>query len=166
MRLTLQLENQDGKHQFGKLMGVQSVAGSCAVKDHRLIVSDQKSHLKFRIDSGACISVLPKCLVRNKKEIDFNCNFKLYAANGSVLKTYGTKTLTLDLKLRRPFTWTFVVCDVNQPILGVDFLNHYKLVVDINGRCLLDKVTDLTVRGTIVNHSTSAISTLRKDHPI
>lgn len=147
-------------------MGVQPVAESCASKDHRLIVSDQKSHLKFLIDSGACISVLPKYVIRNKKGIDFNCNFRLYAANGSVIKTYGTKTLTLDLKLRRPFTWTFVVCDVNQPILGVDFLNHHKLVVDINGRCLLDKVTDLTVRGTIVNHFVSAISTLRNDHPI
>lgn len=142
------------------------MAGSCAAKDYRLIVSDQKSNFKFLIDSGACISVLPKFLIKDKKELDLNCNFKLYAANGSVIKTYGTKTLTLDLKLRRPFRWTFVVCDVKQPILGVDFLNNHKLIVDISGRCLLDKVTNLAVRGTIVNHSTSAIFTLRSDHPV
>lgn len=104
--------------------------------------------------------------MKNKNELDLNCNFKLYAANGSEIKTYGTKTLTLDLKLRRPFSWTFVVCNVKQPILGVDFLNHHKLIVDISGRCLVDKITNLAVRGTIVNHYISAISTLKSDHPI
>lgn len=164
MHRTVQLEKLTT--EVGKLAELQPVAGSLSVKDHRLVVSDRKLNIKFLIDSGACISVLPKVLVKRKSELDLNSDFKLFAANGTEIKTYGTKTLTLDLKLKRPFKWTFFVCDVKQPILGVDFLNHFMLIVDINGHCLEDKVTNLTVRGTIASQNEPAISALRKDHPI
>ncbi|XP_075990207.1 uncharacterized protein LOC142985849 [Anticarsia gemmatalis] len=97
---------------------------------------------------------------------DYRLIYTLFAANGSNIKTYGTKILTLDLKLRRSFKWSFVVCDVKQAILGVDFLNYFKLILDINGRCLVDKITNLAVQGTIVNHFEPTISTLRNDHPV
>lgn len=142
------------------------MAGSNAVRDYRLVVSDTTSKIRFLVDSGACISVLPKSFIKSKINLNVNTNYNLYAANGSKIKTYGTKVLTLDLKLRRSFKWSFVVCDVGQPILGVDFLNHFKLILDINGRCLVDKITNLAIRGTIVNHFEPTISTLRNDHPV
>ncbi|KOC61824.1 hypothetical protein WH47_06162 [Habropoda laboriosa] len=65
--------------------------------------------------------------------------YELSAANGTPIATYGTKTLTLNLGLRRDFTWRFVVADVSKPIIGADFLAHYGLLVDIRNQRLIDQ---------------------------
>ena len=88
----------------------------------RLCVIDRKSRYRFLIDTGANISVIPRT---NKASI--SNQYKLYAANGSEIKTYGEKTLILDLGLRRQYRWTFVIADVKQPILGADFLEKHNL---------------------------------------
>ena len=46
--------------------------------------------------------------------------------------------------MRRPFSWTFVIADVPKAILGLDFLEHYGLVLDLRTRSLIDPVTKLT----------------------
>ena len=56
-------------------------------------------------------------------------NYKMYAANGSTISTYGIRTFELGLGLRRAFTWKFVIADVAKPIIGADFLNHFGLLV-------------------------------------
>ena len=58
-------------------------------------------------------------------------SYELYAANGSVISTYGHITIRLDLGLRRDFTWRFVIADVTTPILGADFFKHFGLLVDL-----------------------------------
>lgn len=86
------------------------------------------------MDTGANISVLPAVKkIYTNSECD---SYKLYAANGSPIQTYGTKNLVLKLKLRRPYSWTFILAAVKQPILGADFLKHYRLLV--SGHRLID----------------------------
>ena len=82
----------------------------------RLVVHDKSSKKNFLIDSGADISVLPPT---------YNDRFSsskstLFAANGSEIKTFGNRRLTIDLGLRRAYTWTFVVADVSSPGLLID----------------------------------------------
>ncbi|CAE1178149.1 unnamed protein product [Acanthosepion pharaonis] len=72
---------------------------------------------------------------------------KLRAANGSAIDTYGERTLTLNIGMRRDFTWTFTVANVKLPILGADFLAHYALAVHMNPRTLSDTTTNLRVLG-------------------
>lgn len=67
----------------------------------------------------------------------------LYAANHSPIRTYGEKTITMSLGLRRNFTWKFIIADVTQPLIGADFLSHYNLLVDIRQRKLIDNVTNM-----------------------
>jgi hypothetical protein len=64
-------------------------------------------------------------------------------ANGSSIATYGWLTLTLDLGLRRNFSWRFFVAEVTKPIIGVDFLSHFKLLVDSHHCRLVDDITEL-----------------------
>lgn len=97
--------------------------------------------MRFLIDTGANISVICK---PHRKSITPNQQYKLYAANGSKINTYGEKTLSINLGLRRNFVWTFIVADVSQPIIGADFLEHYKILVDLAGNKLIDRVTELT----------------------
>ncbi|CAE1257231.1 Retrovirus-related Pol polyprotein from transposon opus [Acanthosepion pharaonis] len=72
---------------------------------------------------------------------------KLRAANGSAIDTYEKRTLTLNISMRRDFTWTFTVANVKVPILGADFLAHYALAVHMNPRTLSDTTTNLRVLG-------------------
>ncbi|GBL84886.1 hypothetical protein AVEN_35006-1 [Araneus ventricosus] len=71
----------------------------------------------------------------------------MYAANGSVIKSYGTKGLNLDLGLRRKFSWIFIVADVSHPILGSDFLKRFGLLVDVKNRRVIDSLTHMNSCG-------------------
>jgi len=68
--------------------------------------------------------------------------------------------------LRRNFTWIFLVAQVNQPILGADFLAHYNLVVDLNGKRLHDQVTQLRSNAAVVSLSSlTRLTHVQQDHP-
>lgn len=73
----------------------------------------------------------------------------LIAANETVIKTYGEQSLTLDLGLRIPLTWVFIIIQVKQPIVGADFLRNDDLLVYMNKRKLVDMNTCLQVNSTL-----------------
>lgn len=132
------------KKEIGKLTSTPTVADvGVASTSNRLCVYDRNSQERFLVDTGADISVLA---VKNKrKQATSSSNFKLFAANNTPISTYGEKTISLNLGLRRDFKWTFIVAEVKTSILGADFLRHYKLLVDLHRRKLVDKVTELSI---------------------
>jgi hypothetical protein len=79
--------------------------------------------------------LIPRNLYPERKD---RVNYKLLAANNTTIATYGWISLSLDLGLRRDFTWRFMVADVQEPIIGADFLAHFGLLVDCRNRRLLD----------------------------
>lgn len=108
-----------------------------------LQMKDHCNKIPFLIDTGAELSIIPATSEdRRRQPISF-----LHAANGTNIPVYGEKSLTVDFNLRRTFRWVFAVANVSQPIIGADFLGHYKLLVDLHNRCLIDKVTNLTSTG-------------------
>lgn len=125
---------------------------------HRLCITDGKTGLRFLVDTGANISVLPyQRKLFSEKVCD---SYKLYAANGSEIKTFGTKTMDLDFNLRRSYRWTFVLADVKQPILGADFLGHFQLLVDVHKKKLIDKVTNLCVIASVTMNEQIPVNTI------
>jgi hypothetical protein len=116
-----------------------SEAGHLCTSDTcRLFVTEQSSKLPFLIDSGSDLCVFPSKLIPEPKQ---RVNYKLRAANGSRIHVYGWLPLRLNLGLDREFLWLFLVANVNQPIIGADFLSHYGLLVDCKNNRLLDNVT-------------------------
>nr|VZI50651.1 unnamed protein product [Spirometra erinaceieuropaei] len=71
----------------------------------------------------------------------------LQTANCSPISTFGSRSLTLNIGLRRSFSWVFVIADAPHAILGSDFLAEFDLLVDCRHSCLLDRTTGLSVRG-------------------
>lgn len=71
----------------------------------------------------------------------------LFAANGVPIKTFGQRSLTLNLGLRRTFRWVFIIADVTHPIIGADFLSHFHLLIDVKRRRIIDNITSLHVDG-------------------
>ena len=114
-------------------------------------IHDRITGTRFLVDTGAEVSITPPSRAeRSHQQRDFN----LLAANNTEIATYGVRSLSLDLGLRRTFRWAFVIADVKQPILGVDFLRHFGLLVDVRRNLLYDSTTQLTVHG-ITTHNTS-----------
>ncbi|UYV75266.1 hypothetical protein LAZ67_12003176, partial [Cordylochernes scorpioides] len=74
---------------------------------------------------------------------------QLFAANGSIIHTYGERHLELDLGLGRLFRWPFIIADVGVSIIGADFLRHYGLTVDLRNHRLSDPVSSLHSIGQV-----------------
>ncbi|GFU08796.1 retrovirus-related Pol polyprotein from transposon 17.6 [Trichonephila clavipes] len=108
----------------------------------RLFLLDRKSGQKFLIDSGSEICVIPPSPTTNKSP---QSNFSLFAANNTKIPAYGMVRKELNLGLRRPFIWTFIIADVSSPIIGADFLKHFNLLIDLKKK----KPSILTVDANI-----------------
>ncbi|XP_043481250.1 uncharacterized protein LOC122510558 [Leptopilina heterotoma] len=107
-----------------------------------------QSQSRGRMDTGADLCVFPRALLRQSRE---KSSYELSAANGTTIATYGTTNINQNLGLRRDYPWRFVVADVTKPIISVDFLAHYELLVDVKSRKLIDSVTKLAAEGKAVN---------------
>ena len=111
-----------------------------------LYVVDKRNKCNYLIDTGAAVSILPRSYANGTLDAD---SLPLVAANNSTITTYGTSKRIVDVGLKRENSWTFIVADVKQPILGADFLIHYILLVDLSGRCLRDMRTGLAISATL-----------------
>lgn len=130
-------------------------------RSHRLCVTDFKRGTRYLIDTGADVSVLA-C----KKPTQKPCDYTLYAANGTPISTYGEKTITIDLGLRRPLRWTFILANVQRSIIGADFLAENQLMVDLHGRKLVDKLTNISkVTQIITEDSFPSIRAVNSNDP-
>ena len=144
----------------GRALATTSVPG---LSTSRLLhIRDSTNHLTFLVDTGATVSVLPPAPTDRKHP---QPHFNLQAANGSRIPTFGRKSLTLNLGLRRSLPWIFVVADVGRPILGADFLHHFHLSVDLNKRTLVDNTTQLTIAGVLVSSQSPQPSIPPPSHP-
>ncbi|XP_054287805.1 uncharacterized protein LOC129003534 [Macrosteles quadrilineatus] len=142
----------------GKLQGRPVTAATdCQAPSRRIFVSDQKSNLRFLIDTGSDVSCYPKRLLRDRRT---STDFELSAANGSTIKTYGTCSMTLDLGLRRSFVWQFTVADVSVPIIGSDFLSYYHLLPDCRLLRLHDATTGLVTGGQLSVTTQSSVKSV------
>jgi hypothetical protein len=71
----------------------------------------------------------------------------------------------LNLGLRRDFTRRFVIADVQLPIIGVDLLSRYGLLVDYRNKRLLDGVISLSTPGFIAPSSVPVIKLIAGGPP-
>ncbi|KAK5639259.1 hypothetical protein RI129_011751 [Pyrocoelia pectoralis] len=118
-----------------------------AKSSSRLFIHDKETGMKFLIDSGADVSVMPP----NKYKKKTVHQRTLFAANGTPINTYGEQLLSLDLGLRRTFRWPFIIANVSQPIIGADFLDNFKLLIDLHNKRILDSTTSLCSIASIIS---------------
>ncbi len=146
----------------GKL---EAPSGIEAVHDdarhHRLFVTDPKSGIRYLVDTGAEVSVLPKTF-SGKAQSQTQDTPALFAANNTPIRTFGQKFMVVDLKLRRTFKWVFILADVEKPIIGADFLEYYHLLPDLRNRKLVDPLTHLSSPGFVLACSVPRITTVAK----
>jgi hypothetical protein len=107
--------------------------------------------------------VFPRTLLPGHRE---HTVYNLYAANGTTIPTYGWTSRSLNLGLCRDFPWRFAIADVQIPIIDVDFLSHYALLVDCRNNRLLNGITSLSTPGLIAPPTVPSVKTIAGGTPL
>ncbi|PRD24557.1 UNVERIFIED_CONTAM: hypothetical protein NCL1_43416 [Trichonephila clavipes] len=84
---------------------------------HQLFIHDRSSNVKFLIDIGSDISIIPATKSPRQNYSQMN----LSAINTSPTHVFTAQTLSLDFGLRRIFECTFLVNIISTPITGADY---------------------------------------------
>jgi len=134
----------------------------CSTSSGRLFVTDRVSKRMYLVDIGSDLCVFPRRLLPGCRE---RIDYTLYAANGTPIPTYGWISLSLNLGLRRDFSWRFVVADIQTPIIGVDLLSFYGLLVDCKHNRLLDSITSLSTPGSLAPSSVTSVKVIAGGMP-
>ena len=129
-----------------KTIGQREIVNIASYPAKLLYVDDKRNKCKYLIDTGAAVSVLPKSCANRTTDA---ASLPLVAANNTTINTYGTSKRVVDVGLKPEYTWNFIVADVQQPIVGADFLIHYSLLVDLRSRCLRDMRTGLAIPASL-----------------
>ena len=127
-----------GKLKSGELSAAHSPQDLC--NNRAYFITDSWSQARCLVDTGAACSIWPLKLLTENPPVS---PITLQAVNHSPIPMYGQISRSLDLELRRDFTWVFIVADLPYPILGSDFLHHFNLFVDD----LLTAIRQLPVTG-------------------
>jgi hypothetical protein len=62
--------------------------------------------------------------------------------------------------------WLFVVADVTHPLIRVDFLSHFGLLVDCRNYRLLDRVTSLSVPTQAASSQLPSVKAITEGTPV
>ncbi|XP_033229729.1 uncharacterized protein LOC117181277 [Belonocnema kinseyi] len=149
--------------EFGKLEKSPRLetVGLGRTTSKRLHIRDRDSGLVFLIDTSSDLSFLPVDK-RIKKRPSEGI---LIAANDTHISTYGEKRISPNIGLRRDFPWHFCVADVPNPIIGADFLAHYRLFPFLHDSRIVDTTTALSTAGFLKNASIFGVSALDRSQP-
>ena len=110
------------------------MAAAGSLQSNTLSVEDRKSGLSYLVDTGAEVSVYPATAQDRRTLQPSNT---LSAANGTSIRTWGKRTLSLVLDSKRQYTHQFYLANVTRPILGADFFTANGLAIDLRGKRLL-----------------------------
>ncbi len=123
--------------KFASLLSGKQPNTVAAVASQRntLSVWDKKTGSSYLVDTGADVSVYPASLQERKSS---RLTEPLSAANGTAIKTWGKRLISLNLG-QDEFKHEFQVADVSRAILGADFFIKHGLFIDLKGRRLLSK---------------------------
>lgn len=127
-----------------------------------VFVTDKYTEAQFLVDPGADLCGFPRSRIKGNLP---KSEYELYAANGTRIATYGTLAVKVNFSLRREFAWHIVVADVETLIIGIDFLVHYNLLIDLRNRRLIDATTNLSTYGQVANENLPSVKIVAGDSP-
>ena len=89
------------------------------------------------------VSIIKSTLVNTDYATPTSTNLK--TVNGEHIKVHGKMTLTVAIPcLRRSYNFTFYIADVNDNILGLDFLKDKDININCRNLTVTDNVTKIT----------------------
>lgn len=138
-------------------------ATGCLPSGNRLLIAEKTTKQGFLIDTGSDLCCFPRRLLP-PLQLQPSSHVRS-VANGSEIKTCGLLNLTLNLGLRRAFSWSFIIADVSIPIIGNDFLSYYHLLPDCRLKRLVDGQTGLYAQGNALRVDQRSIKAVSDSQP-
>jgi cleavage and polyadenylation specificity factor subunit 1 len=123
-----------------------------------MYVTDVTNGRKFLVDTGSVVSILPASQFEKDQRTPA---YDLLAANGSKIATYGSMFSSVNLHPGLRLDWTFIVADINQAILGLDFLKHHMFTLNLRSNCLLYEPTQQAIYGKSSNSPPASINKIQ-----
>ena len=108
-----------------------SSLSSASTHEGALSVFCPRQRRAFLVDSSADVSVFPASPTQKRRPVPS----RLQAANGSSIRTFGTKLVSLSLP-GFSVVHEFLLAEVRKPILGTDFFKKKNLLIDVS-KCRL-----------------------------
>ena len=115
--------------------------------------------LVFQIDIGAEISTIPVSCVHNP----VRTSLTVTTANGSCVATYGFHTMCIDIGLQKQYNWQFLVADLPQPYLALDFLAHFDLSMHPKNRKIFDSSREIAAFCIMTSDVNNNVLALARD---
>ena len=108
------------------------------------------------VDTGATHSFVP-ARPHEKKKKPNNTLFR--TATGTPIPIYGQRTISINVGLGQPIRHSFFIADIQDALLGMDFLFHNKLAVDpVNNRLFsVDTFRSVAAKARPVSSITAAL---------
>lgn len=102
------------------------------------------------VDTGAAYSCVPKSLIQKIGGILEPTPVSLSSCTGESIPVHGEIRIAVGLKraIRRSFEWNFIVADVSMPIIGLDFLSHFGMILNCAKGTITDQETNLEFKLT------------------
>ena len=96
-------------------------------------ILNRRSGRYFLVDSGADECVFPA----EASDFSLPHTTDLVAANGTSIKTFGKRRLSVAFGPHHQASHSFWIATVNRPILGADFFSSHGIIIDVGNRCLI-----------------------------
>lgn len=102
-----------------------------------LLINDDNDNITHLIDTSTETSIISCTLcLNNRHDPPLVPSQKLFAANGSIINSCGSLDHTIQFK-GHGITASFILAVVQRLIMGADFIQKHRLLVDIFGCRLL-----------------------------
>ena len=113
-------------------------------------VTDNNSGASFLVNTGSSHSIIPHSSHQPPT------GPLLRSANGQRISCWGERRLTVVFSGHR-YTWAFLLADVQFNIIGVDFLQHFQLLVDVAANGLRPALSTAAVAAAVPATATRAL---------
>ncbi|VDP76989.1 unnamed protein product [Echinostoma caproni] len=97
-------------------------------------VTDRNTGIRSLLDTSAQVGVIRPRLA----DLHRISTGDLVTANRTPIKTYDERLLTLNFGIRRSLPYVFIIADLPQNIIGIDFLRYFNLMFDPVGHKLIN----------------------------
>jgi hypothetical protein len=112
---------------------IAAANGDTAAHNHCLFfLRDSDSGRKFLIETGSSFSILPY------RSAAATYGPRLRAANGHAIRCWGTTKSSVRID-KQVYQWLFIRADIRFPILEIDFLRNFDLLVDVAKERILSR---------------------------
>ena len=155
---------------FGKLLGWSPRAAGQPTRARPAqlgLVLDKLTRHQWLLDTGSQVSIWPPSPSTARFSLS---KVRLAAANGTPIKAFGQQKRKIKIG-GESYTFVFLIVQVSKPILGLDFLQKFKMSMDLSNRRLLHfgKVTRFSSTSSAVSGvnvvQTSPFACLLDDFP-